>query len=106
MRDREALSLFVPKDRCGTRKLTVIVYEDLSPEQHGSSRVSAGNTLLAHTSERRYNERAPLILIQIVIHTGSMPVAVCRNFGQISNLSNLTLDFIGAVGRPANGVAA
>jgi len=82
------------------------VYEGLSPEQHGSSTVSAGNTLLAHTSERRYNERAPLILIQIVIHTGSMPVAVCRNFGQISYLSNLTLDFIGGVSRPANGVAA
>jgi hypothetical protein len=32
-----------------------------------------------------------------------MPVAVCRNFGQIFHLSNLTLDF-GAMIRPANGV--
>jgi hypothetical protein len=35
-----------------------------------------------------------------------MPVAVRRNFGQISHLSNLTLDFIGGVTGPANGVAA
>ena len=68
MRDREALSLFVPEDRRGTQRLTVVVNEGLSSEQHGGSTVSAGNTLLAHTSERRYNERAPLILIRIVIH--------------------------------------
>jgi len=35
-----------------------------------------------------------------------MPVAVCRNFGQISQLPNLTLDFIGGLTGPANGVAA
>jgi hypothetical protein len=35
-----------------------------------------------------------------------MPVAVCRNFGQIIHLAKLTLDFIGGVSRPANGVAA
>jgi hypothetical protein len=35
-----------------------------------------------------------------------MPVAVCRDFGQISYLSNLTPDFIGGVTRTAKEVAA
>ena len=62
--------------------------------------------LLAHTSERRYNEPAPLILIWNRHPARAMPVAICRNFGQISGFPNSTPDFIGGVPEQARGVAA